>query len=532
MFETLTDQRVFGAKVVTALNWLFLVIIGATASAVGGAWLQLALAGLAVAGFASLVLMLNPKGEAGRLCASVALMAQVSLLVAALGGHAWQVDMHMAYFAALAVLTIFCDWRAILAGAATVALHHLALNFLLPAAVFPGGGDFWRVVVHAVILVTEAALLMWVSGNISAMFTASGEALARAEAARAEVIQAQTAEAAAREAEQNAATERAALQQRVAAEQAEVVSALATGLARLAKGDLAAQIEMQFPDEYIQLKSDFNDALKQLQSAMTVVVGNVDSIKTSAGEIGQAANDLSRRTEKQAASLEETAAALDEITATVQRSAESARSADKAATLTRQKAEKGGAVVREAISAMGEIEQSARKISQIIGVIDEIAFQTNLLALNAGVEAARAGDTGKGFAVVAQEVRALAQRAAQAAREIKVLIDGSSAQVEMGASLVNRTGEELNGIVLQVGEVSALVSEMASSAQEQSAGIAQVNGAVNDMDRVTQQNAAMVEQSNAATQALAKEAATLAALVGQFKLDERPSPRGGVRSAA
>jgi len=511
MYRTLADQRQFGAKVVTALNWLLPLVVGGAAFAIGEPWLQLAIAGLIVAGASTLVLRFDSRGLAGRLCASVALMAQVSLLVASLRGHAWQIDMHMTYFAALAVLTIFCDWRAILAGAATVALHHLTLNFILPAAVFPGGGDFWRVVVHAVILVSEAVLLMWVARNISKTLE--------------EVLQAQLAEADARAAEQKAASERAALQQRIGEEQSKVVFTLASGLSRMAKGDLTAQIDEHFSDEYAQLKRDFNAALKQLQSAMSVVVANVDSIKTSAGEIGHAADDLSQRTERQAASLEETATALDEITATVQRSAENARGADSAVTSTREKAKKGGLVVREAIDAMNAIDQSARQISRIVGVIDEIAFQTSLLALNAGVEAARAGDTGKGFAVVAQEVRTLAQRAAEAAREIKVLIESSSAHVEMGVSLVNRTGEEFDGIAVQIGAVSALMSELAQSAQEQSASLAQVNSAMNDMDRATQQNAAMVEESTAATQSLANEAADLAELVNRFKLNEGPAKR-------
>lgn len=301
-------------------------------------------------------------------------------------------------------------------------------------------------------------------------------------------------------------------------EQAMVVDALALGLDKLAHGNLTHRVTDRFAGKYEKLKDDFNLAIERLQEAMKVIASNAQGMKSGAGEVSTAADDLSRRTEQQAATLEETAAALDEITATVRRTAESANAANGAVATARDDAEKSGAVVRDAVSAMSEIESSSRQISQIIGVIDEIAFQTNLLALNAGVEAARAGEAGRGFAVVASEVRALAQRSSEAAKEIKTLISASSQQVETGVDLVNRTGVSLQGIVTKVAEINALVSEIASSAQEQSTGLSQVNTAVNQMDQVTQQNAAMVEQSTAASHSLAQEADELAKLVGRFEI--------------
>jgi methyl-accepting chemotaxis protein len=271
----------------------------------------------------------------------------------------------------------------------------------------------------------------------------------------------------------------------------------------------------------------------QLQDTMKVIVGNAAGIRSTTDEISHAADDLSRRTEHQAASLEETAAALDEITATVRKTAGVAKEASEVVTQTRSQAETSGTVVQDAVRAMSAIETSAGEIGQIIGVIDEIAFQTNLLALNAGVEAARAGDAGKGFAVVASEVRALAQRSADAAKEIKALIAASATNVGQGVDLVGRTGTALGSIVQQVVRIDQLVSEIASSAQEQALGLSEVNTAVNDMDQVVQQNAAMVEQSTAATMALKNEASELARMVGRFRIaagdDRAAAPHDRVR---
>ncbi|WP_313009582.1 methyl-accepting chemotaxis protein [Brevundimonas vesicularis] len=303
-----------------------------------------------------------------------------------------------------------------------------------------------------------------------------------------------------------------------AKEQASVVEALGEGLDHLMKGDLTFTIVKDFPGDYAKLKMDFNTAIARLQEAMGVVLGNVAGIRSGAGEISQAADDLSRRTEQQAASLEQTAAALDEITATVKRTANGAREASEVVRAAKGDAETSGAVVRDAVSAMEAIESSSAQINQIIGVIDEIAFQTNLLALNAGVEAARAGEAGRGFAVVASEVRALAQRSAEAAKEIKTLISASTTQVGSGVKLVGETGQSLQRIVDRVDQIDRLVSEMAASSQEQAVGLAEVNTAVNQMDQVTQQNAAMVEESTAASHSLAQEALSLQASVAQFNV--------------
>jgi methyl-accepting chemotaxis protein len=296
-----------------------------------------------------------------------------------------------------------------------------------------------------------------------------------------------------------------------------VVESLALGLDRLSTGDLTYRLSDAFPAEYEKLRTDFNGAIAKLDSTVGVIVNTTYGIQSGSGEISEAAQDLSKRTEQQAASLEETAAALDEITATVKRTADGATHATAQARKAREDGERSGDVVRDAVSAMSAIAKSAEEIGQIIGVIDEIAFQTNLLALNAGVEAARAGDAGKGFAVVASEVRGLAQRSADAAKEIKALIAASSGEVQQGVKLVGQAGDALERIISQIVEINGVIQGISASTHEQATALAQVNTAVNHMDQMTQQNAAMVEQSTAASRGLAAESVNLARLISGFR---------------
>ncbi|KQN94203.1 hypothetical protein ASE95_04920 [Sphingomonas sp. Leaf231] len=342
------------------------------------------------------------------------------------------------------------------------------------------------------------------------------------------------------------------------ATQREVVEALGQGLGRLADSDLTHRIDRPFTADYEALRVDFNRAMTAVSDAIVAVTAASNGINSGASDIRQASDDLSQRTEQQAASLEETAAAMDEITGTVRETAAGARRANTAVSEARTEAESSGEVVRRAVEAMGGIERSSSEIilaravngretaagarrantavsearteaessgevvrraveamggierssseiSEIISVIDGIAFQTNLLALNAGVEAARAGDAGRGFAVVASEVRALAQRSADAAKDVKTKILASTEQVDAGVSLVSETGKALQRIIARIGEVSTLVSTIASSAEHQATGLQQVNTAVSEMDGVTQQNAAMVEEATAAARSLAQD---------------------------
>ena len=301
------------------------------------------------------------------------------------------------------------------------------------------------------------------------------------------------------------------------------IGAVAAGLSAMASGNLSHRIEVPVHAKAQPLKDDFNAAANKLESAVAVIIERASAIGAAAQQISDASDDLSRRTEQQAASLEETAAAVEQITATVSRSAEGALEAGRMVRASDGYANEGQNVVNRAVSAMGQIESSSNQISAIIGVIDEIAFQTNLLALNAGVEAARAGDAGRGFAVVASEVRALAQRSAEAAKEIKTLIQASSQQVGQGVNLVNETGEALQKIAAQIGHLTSIAVEIESSSKEQATGLAEVNVAVTQMDQVTQQNAAMVEQSTAASRTLAQDAADLDRLMGQFEISKQHS---------
>ncbi|WP_312407387.1 methyl-accepting chemotaxis protein [Rhizobium sp.] len=304
-------------------------------------------------------------------------------------------------------------------------------------------------------------------------------------------------------------------------------------IAALADADLTQSMNGQFQGAFAELQTNVNNTMVRLRGTMNNVRGAAGTINNNSAELSSAANDLSKRTEQQAAALEETAAALDEITATVRAASSRATEARDMVHATKQSATKSGDIVRSAVTAMGRIEDSSSKISQIIGVIDEIAFQTNLLALNAGVEAARAGEAGRGFAVVAQEVRELAQRSANAAKEIKTLISASAAEVEGGVSLVRSTGDALLEIEGLVNKVNEHVESIATAAREQATALAEINSSVNHMDQMTQKNAAMVEETTAASETLAEESRQLQQILSSFKLGGAEAvPARGMRYAA
>ena len=417
-------------------------------------------------------------------------------------GHAWIIDLHMTFFAMIAMLAVLVDWRAVLAGAAVTAVHHLVLNFVAPALVFGGGSDLGRVVLHAVVVVAETALLVGLVIQLEKLL------LAHSEAQAARIMAEEIAE---QEREQRAAEQRL------------VVEAIEKGLASMARGDLTARIHDDFPKAFEALRRNFNNTLGNLEKLVGSVAEASAQIQTGTSEIRVASDDLSRRTEAQAASVESASHAIADLVASASRMASNASAASDTLVHSQNRAVEGHQVVANAMATMEKIEQSAGEIGQIVSLIDGIAFQTNLLALNAGVEAARAGDAGRGFAVVASEVRALAQRSADAAADIKRLISNSTAQVSEGVGQVARTGEVLREVMEQVTMIASTVQEITEAARGNAEELARVNDTFMMIDQSTQQNAAMVEESNAALRTLANETDGLIHSVERFQGDNARS---------
>ncbi len=504
------------------------------------------------------LLWVYERGAAFRYSLAAGFMGIVALLVSAFAGHPWQIDMHMYFFATLAVAAAMCDWRAILLAALAVAVHHLLLNFVAPSLVFPNGTDFSRVILHAVVLLTETGGLIWLIRRITAQFKSADR-----------IITEQTREAvnAAEQAKGHADRHRKSLEESsILVENANLLRAeldavvgralagdfsrkvtvekfdgafadlavsmnkLVSGMDRsitdvgkvltaVSEGNLNQRINSDYQGKFLELKESANNTVDRLASIVGQIRRAVREVESAAGKVSLGSDTLSKRTLKAAENIEVTGASTEEMATTIKQNAANARNTEKLTEDANSNAVEGSTVVKQAIKAMDDIERSSESITEIIGVIDEIAFQTNLLALNASVEAARAGESGKGFAVVAREVRDLAQRSASASSDIKSLIQNSNSQVREGANLVNNAGAALGEIVGSIQKVVELVQAISLASQEQATGIEEINGAVAALDDVIQQNSALVDQNTDTALKLSEQATVLTNLIAFFDGD-------------
>ncbi len=512
----LREMASFGIIGLLWLNLLMLTLRNAFRA--DGFDLMSVVAGLVIVGMATMTWARDRAGPTTRIVTSMAHAAAVALLVYAFSGTSLQIDVHMYFFASLAICAAWVDWRAIIGFAALVAVHHLVLYGVMPLAVFPGESDFSRVVLHAVVLIAQSGALIALTTAMVKAFVTADQSVEQAHASAQEA--ADMAERA-RNADALAAEQRSE-RELVSAKAHEsvtfAVDCLRSALSSLSQGDVTVRISADLDGDLNDIRHAFNESVEKLEEVLRQVGEVANSVRNGSSQISQANNDLSQRTERQAASVTETATSLSSVLDAIRTTSELAETVGTMVDKARTGAEMSGAVAADAVDAMIKIESSSREIGQIISVIDDIAFQTNLLALNAGVEAARAGEAGKGFAVVAQEVRELAQRSASAAKEIKQLIGASESHVKNGVAMVDKTGEALRAIARDVTDISSRVADIVSRSREQSTNLNQIGAAISDIDHNTQRNAAMVEESSAAITSVAGEAQFLERLLSRFQV--------------
>ncbi|WID98085.1 methyl-accepting chemotaxis protein [Bosea vestrisii] len=558
-----TFRRAFAAPLMTG-QWLLVpVTCGVGWLAGHPALLAIGLVSTLLAAATTLAWRSDGIGLSTRLISTIAINGQVALLVFACEGTRYQIDLHMAFFAALAVMTAWCCWRSIVAATAVVAVHHLVLNFAYPAAVFPDGSEFLRVVVHAVILLAEAGALIWIAHRLAAALDQADEAAATAllnqesaEALRHDSAEAETGrgEIEARLIEAVSVVVDAAKRGDFSVRTAQTAelgrfSALVRGideltgacesfldetdraLAALADGDLTARMSAGFEGRLAAVAGNFNRSTEALAGALAAVVQNAGQTRTAAEDILSATLDLSQRGESQASAIQDTSSVIEEIAATVRQTSDIVQAAARKARATADDAGAGVAVAERAVEAIDKIDQQSRRIVDIVEVMDGLAFQTNLLALNASVEAARAGEGGRGFAVVATEVRRLAQQSADAARDVRALISETKVHVDEGVKLVREAGASLTTISGEVEEVAQAFGEISQATAEQSQGVGAIERALVEIDAATQDNAQAAARTAAAGRGMAEAAEAVAKLAGGFRLGG-VQDRAGLRRAA
>lgn len=524
--NSLNDFRLRVSPIILALLWVNALIAALTPVMRGGGFdLTGAAVPLAISAITTFSWLQDRTGPATRVITSMAHAVNVAMIVYGFEGSILQSDMHMYFFAVLAICAAWLDWRAVIAFGAVTVLHHALLYAVAPALVFPGSSDIGRVFLHAAIVSIQSAALISLTSSISKAFISAESALAAAQDAGASEREMQRR---AQEADRLAAEERSEREgeKRRAAEQTDfAIRSLRQGLEQLSGGNLGVRIHGSFEGDLDYLRLSFNQSASNLEAVIAQASQVTLRVRKEAGDLSTAASELSDRSERQSSSIVGAASAIAQVGSTV---GQTSAVADKVGTLVlqaKEAAERSAEIVTSAVGAMDRIARSSEEISQIIGVIDEIAFQTNLLALNAGVEAARAGEAGKGFAVVAQEVRELAQRSATAAKEIKQLITASGGHVKQGVALVDQTGDALGHIASEVAEISDHIATIVSSAREQTAGLAELNSTISQIDNMTMQNASMVQHSLTATGALAHEASVLEKLMSGFTHNDNATGR-------
>jgi len=555
---TLQDLRLRSAYAIAAFSFaLGLVGIGLEMWLQGGFGLATVVSGACIV-VLGITMALGRGTQAFRYVAVSAMMGEVMALLIATRGYPWQMDMHMTFFVALALCGLMYDVRAIVLGTVLVAIHHIGLGLTMDTLIFYGGGSVPRIALHAVLLLIEAVGLIVVTHNTRNLLSfadiksseAAGEAekvrtlassseaerasrdasyndmLARLEASFGEVVgKAADGQFGARVPENFGDATLDGLARKVNA----LVDAMdhgitetATVLSQLADTKLGARMSGKHTGAFAQVKQDTNRLAETFSSIVSRLRDTSKSLKTATGEMSTGSSDLASRTSEQAETLQKTSTAINQLASTVMDNAKRAKEASVVATSVTRAAEEGGAVMRQATEAMERITQSSGKISNIIGLIDDIAFQTNLLALNASVEAARAGEAGKGFAVVAIEVRRLAQSAAQASADVKALIEQSGLEVKGGSTLVAGAANKLETMLEAARSSNALMTTIAAHSDEQANALDHINTSMRRLDEMTQHNAALVQETAAAVEQTEAQATELDGIVDTFTLGDAP----------
>ena len=500
MITTIDELRNRAVIYAVGFLWLMVPLIGALGRVLGTG-------GIAESGLLAMVALLvavewrrTGGGLATQMAASAGLAVAVMTIVYLLRGHPWQADSHMIFFAAFALTAVFCDWRPIVTYAVVIAVHHLVLNFMLTAAVFPGDASLGRVLLHAVVLAVEAVPLLWLATVLARLFNHSAGLVTAADAALAVAETQSCAQTAERQ------------------EMSGVVDKVEGAMARLAEGDLTVTLgQADLPPRYQGVAETFNANVTALSLMIADVEHGAKRLLQSPEALAEAAWQAADRAGQQLDSIAESSRAMNQLADGVQATTALAAAADAMMAANQRDAQAGGAVLEQAVAAMQRIEESSHQISRISAVMEDIAFQTNLLALNAGVEAARAGELGRGFAVVASEVRELSQRAGDATKDIRTLVSDSRKNVARGAELVGKTSESLGALIKGAGATATIVTEIASKMREQTVGLNALSANTTVIEKTAQSGSQMAQHSSAMGRRLNDDASAMIQAVATFR---------------